>query len=509
MSNLARNLTRTINDQVVLESVLEERKAWSREERRGGRRGGKSPKICTSEDLIRLNQTKEFTLICTSILHTVLKDRAFMAKSKDVWQYLYGLSRFKETLTIHISNQTLATHMGCSVRTIQRYIRFLVEYGYFDIKTSYEARGERVNVITVVTPQKLIEEANQTRDRKKEYKGKKTRINQKITSSSLMSCSKSDRNDSIDVDSFNIYKTNNNKEPRIENEEKENIPPKAESVVPPFDSSNSSVSSVSSDLLSASPVNLDQARERRGVREKVGKADENGDRKGLSGLVYDHAWRCDRDGVARIKLPGDNHSLSCQKNHTTHSSLFKKEEKRLRNHLKGYLKDHLEKLRLRKNELNHVFLNETDQTKKFEALQTLGQAESAYERTVLRLDQLTTQAQEQEAIQEVYSQLQTNPYFVASKPGERKVTEFTLKRILKTLQSYGYKQPVRIRLANEIIQESRFGSLATNNLTKQENSMERSVNIGLKLVREGRWHTPNTMRDFSHSSKNVQEVRYG
>ena len=541
MSNLARNLTRTINDQVVLESVLEEEKAWNRGGRRGDKRRGKSPQICTPEDLIRLNQTKEFTLICTSILHTVLKDRAFMAKSKDVWQYLYGLSRFKETLTIHISNQTLAIHMGCSVRTIQRYVRFLMGYGYLNRKASYQSRGEVIHIFSIVAPEEIAKRAQQTKDRKsvhppfklppqlphsklspiKQRGGRESAswvVAEQSSSSSLhskptlssdssnfsnspqaYSCSKSDRNDNTDADSLYIYnKINNNTIPRLEKRESSPEIQEDQSVV---------FSSFSSKCKNLKNVNQNEEINVHGAQKKK-------DRKSLGGLKQDHQDKCDQDGVACLELQDDLHSLSCQDNDITafkESKVSPKASNKTSKELKEFshpisfkasllktkkenLEQHIAQLRARKTEYNQVFLNETNQTKKFEALQALGQAESAYERAVSKLEQLENKIQEQKREQAIQSHLQTNPYFIAEKEGNRQVSHFTVKRILKTLREYGYSENLSIEITNEIVFESRFGSLVKNNQNGQENGVDRSVNIGMKLVREGRWSTPVFLR---------------
>ena len=91
--------------------------------------------------------------------------------------------------------------------------------------------------------------------------------------------------------------------------------------------------------------------------------------------------------------------------------------------------------------------------------------------------------------------LTTEITFMAEKEGNRNLSEITYRNLVKNISILGYKGPDLIKLVNEITFESRFGSLIKN---KQSEPLviEKSINIALKLLREGRWTTPSKIQKF-------------
>jgi len=64
------------------------------------------------------------------------------------------------------------------------------------------------------------------------------------------------------------------------------------------------------------------------------------------------------------------------------------------------------------------------------------------------------------------------------------------KRIETVLSQQGYSEKDIAGYLREISYETQFGSLVTNNQTQKPNPLSRSVNVALKLIREGSWSTP-------------------
>lgn len=83
--------------------------------------------------------------------------------------------------------------------------------------------------------------------------------------------------------------------------------------------------------------------------------------------------------------------------------------------------------------------------------------------------------------------------YIQDKAGKRVVSSFCFQRLAKGLEMIGYKGKAKNILINEIVFEARFGSLVKCNKSNLENSLDKSINIALKLVKEGRWSRPANM----------------
>lgn len=86
--------------------------------------------------------------------------------------------------------------------------------------------------------------------------------------------------------------------------------------------------------------------------------------------------------------------------------------------------------------------------------------------------------------------IKQNPNFINHVQGDRQFTSQELNSMLGKLQSYGLTGKRLNSLANEIVFESRFGSLTRSTCNKEFNTIKKCINIGCKLVREGQWSTP-------------------
>lgn len=111
-------------------------------------------KTCNASDIKHLNDTKEYTLVSTTLLNIILIDRKLNAQTANLWQILYNKARFTNELTITIRYRELANITGKSIRTINRYISTLVQHGYLDIKENHSNSGGKIaNTIRIRIPQ--------------------------------------------------------------------------------------------------------------------------------------------------------------------------------------------------------------------------------------------------------------------------------------------------------------------------------------------------------------------
>lgn len=90
-----------------------------------------------------------------------------------------------------------------------------------------------------------------------------------------------------------------------------------------------------------------------------------------------------------------------------------------------------------------------------------------------------------------FEEVKQNPNFINHVNGDRQFTTKELNSMLDKLKSYGLSGKQLNSIANEIVFESRFGSLTKCPSKKEFNSIKKCINIGCKLVREGQWSTPN------------------
>lgn len=89
----------------------------------------------------------------------------------------------------------------------------------------------------------------------------------------------------------------------------------------------------------------------------------------------------------------------------------------------------------------------------------------------------------------------TDPVYINKLEGVRRFTDQDIKLMLTKLSKLGLSVEKRNQLANEVIFETRFGSLVKNNESQYENPIRKSINIGCKLIREGQWSTPTKFND--------------
>ena len=91
------------------------------------------------------------------------------------------------------------------------------------------------------------------------------------------------------------------------------------------------------------------------------------------------------------------------------------------------------------------------------------------------------------------------PNLLDQQQGDRNIPAVTKQRLYQALEKLGYKNTEKTQLANEIIYEACFGSLVISNIDQTKNTIDKAVNIALKLLREGRWYTPGAYNQFIYT----------
>jgi len=111
------------------------------------------------------------------------------------------------------------------------------------------------------------------------------------------------------------------------------------------------------------------------------------------------------------------------------------------------------------------------------------------EQITRQIDCLQTEIQQQQRHQKLHQ----DPRCIHQLEGQRKLSEQEMTFVFKKLSAFNLSAKRRNQLINEVIFETRFGSLVKNNQTQQENSIKRAINIGCKLIRAGQWGTPSNI----------------
>lgn len=98
-----------------------------------------------------------------------------------------------------------------------------------------------------------------------------------------------------------------------------------------------------------------------------------------------------------------------------------------------------------------------------------------------------------------HKEITSMPNLLDQQQGDRNIPAVTKQRLYQALEKLGYKNTEKTQLANEIIYEACFGSLVISNIDQTKNTIDKAVNIALKLLREGRWYTPGAYNQFIYT----------
>lgn len=367
---------------------------------------------CRPEEIFKLNNEKEYTLISTALLEKILTDIRLNAQTVKLWQLLFNKAKYKNNLSTKLSYCYLAKILNKSVRTILRYSKTLVEAGYIIIEKNFdESGGQRSNTFLIRVPEALIQEVQQEKNR-----GSKTsntvHENKRVESSSItiqeaeIKCQQDDifvmgEGDTSVThnNSFKDYNNKNNKNVVVSFDEKNNIPD------PEIEIIQKNISVLENSI--------------HPLEEKIKQE-----------------WNC---------------FIEISSNDVSNSYSQRQKIRQLEAYLDSVKVD-LEKEKMRLNSFNRK--NES----------------------VIPLNE-------------------DKEYFL-QKEGSRKISSYCFKRLVKSLEKQGFNNFSLNRITNEIVYETRFGSLIRNNKNQQELNVENAINIALKLVKEGRWNMPNALKQY-------------
>ncbi len=375
---------------------------------------------CSINEILNINQRKEYTLTSTFLLQSVLTDRNLSAQAVKVWQLLFNKAKYNPELKVKLSYSRIAELLGRSVRSIARYVKELTSRGYLVIINNFKSNGGQLaNTLLVRVPKEFIKNAENTNDRKKNV-SKENSCN-----SSKKDIVKPIHNaiiNNIPHDKYDIEDgVKNDIQKNINNDLKKNNNNKNVVVNICNENNNFNLYSPLNNKMQESILNY--VKEIKFLEEKNVSLKE----------IIDANWK---------KMADKNISRE----------------------------DHITLLKETGNYDSQVFISEH------------------------RINYLKGLIEKEKATKKAVDELAADNSLINNKPGDKCIPEFTFKRLVKKLESYGFESDKLNVLINEIVFEIRFGSLAKSQDQKDPLDIEMAVNIALKLVREGRWSTPSMLK---------------
>jgi hypothetical protein len=405
---------------------------------------------CLPQDILEVNKSKEYTLIATDLLESVLTDPNLNAQTTKLWQILFNLARYNANFEIKVSYSYLAKKLGKSARTISRYIESLQNTGYIIIKHNFDKRGaQRPSTLSVRVPQLSIDQARNKKNRSTK--------NYSATNESLIK--------------------NNIERPEF---------------------TEDTISIANSCAISQEPAELKNViretfqghsdiQENHHNTPDINSADHgllNQTQENLDNPSYSLLAKTDRGEYDTSVIQKDIIEKEINNNNNSVVSFLQEKEQ------VTILKDKIEHLEQQLVKGNQQQTDITDHSLLYDQIKKNSQIEAALHLARIALEKAQRTIQDQTKQQTTKSELTNNLNLMLEKTGERRLSTFTFKRLIKSLMTYGYSGNTLNMLVNEIVFEARFGSLINCNKTKNTLSLDKAINIGLKLVREKRWCTP-------------------
>lgn len=126
--------------------------------------------IQSSNEILNLNESKEYTLLATSLTKHLLLDKNLSSTEKNIWIWFYQFAKLNEALEVNFPYSEIAENFGISRRTVERCIANLISNSYLKIKAN-KARGGRksINSFFLCFPKSAINKIKQEPDRKSKY----------------------------------------------------------------------------------------------------------------------------------------------------------------------------------------------------------------------------------------------------------------------------------------------------------------------------------------------------
>jgi len=401
-----------------------------------------SAQPCRAEDIININHQKEYTLIATDLLESVLTDTQLNAQTVKLWQILFNKARYNAKLEIKISYLFLGNKMGKSTRTIARYVDCLQKSGYLIVKHNFDNNGgQRPSTLSVRVPTSLIDHAKKRKDKTK----KNTLCNNKIFISKTI-------NDKVDV--YNATEV---------------------SVSAAIDSSKVLCETLKNRFIKESPEHHNQSAPH---QEESNKNDNNG-----------------RGGDDRSVLQKNNNKKDINNNNIPSVVIISEDNEQTTKRIA--LQEEVTLLENQIAEKNRHIANIQNHDLRYDKIRECAALEGMLNIQQIALERLNREWIEKTKHNTVAIKLDNDANLIQNKMGERPLSQLTFKRLVKFLKAYGYHGSELNCLINEIVFEVRFGSLIRCNKTQKHLDIDNAINIALKLVRENRWSTPVLLKKFA------------
>jgi hypothetical protein len=421
---------------------------------------------CLPENIIKLNKSKEYTLISTHLLESVLTDKRLNAQTTKLWQILFNKARFNPTLEVKLSYNYLATTLGRSARTISRYVETLANAGYLVIKHNYDKNGgQRPNTISVRVPSILIEqiEGNKDRHNKNISVNNDTSLDRTNIFSDYIETKYVNENNKV-LCGTSTSSTEYNNQKTGEDDVAADIPISSNAI----DTHNQKSTTINTSEVSV-------------IQEKNPTRDNTV-----------------RGGHDTYVIHKDNKEKDINNNNNvvvTNSENFN-----IKNNGIALLEQQIEKLHQQFNIESELLKNIKNPVERYDQTRKIGQIDGQLNVARQKIEHTKKQIEKFQIENKQQTDINNDPQFMLKQSGDRIISIFTFKRLAKILKSYGYSGNILNCLINEIIFETRFGSLINCNKTKTSLSLDNAINIALKLVREKRWTTPVLLKE--HGNKN-------
>ena len=366
------------------------------------------------------------------------------ASAYRIWHFIRAFAAFDtENYSTKLSQEYIAEKLQCSVKTIGRALCEIKSLGLIDVKHNVsKLSGTQANTYFITFPREAYAQAEASSD--------------KIVKFSIPCFTQNHENTSHQA-TFSHPETQTSFETGP-----------VTSMISPIKNPPSK-----------KPESLDTIDHTPSVKSDVPYRDINFIEKNNNVVVFDCKHEKNQDNL-----------LSQQANLTALLTQFKDARQSLMAQLNqsSQFKSTHDRLSLLKNALNNrLDANTMKMTEQSSQLRNqLNDLDIKIEQVNKQVENLDIELKKQRKTELLHK----DPSFVNKLEGERRLSDEDLQLILTKLKILNVPHETRNRLANEVIYETRFGSLVKNNQTQEHNPIKRSINIGCKLIRAGQWCRP-------------------
>ncbi len=436
---------------------------------------------CLPEDIVDINRRKEYTLISTDLLESVLTDVRLNAQTAKLWQILFNKARYNPNLEIKISYSYLGKMLGKSTRTIARYVELLQRSGYLVVTHNFDKNGgQRPSSISVRVPELSIEHAKKRKDRPTQ--------NQSYTNETWIKKSEyPNPEDTVPVT------------PLIE----------TPIDVTEMEVTDDSIIVLRETLATRSDDDLSEQSSYINKNDSIETIGDNVDETSSihtnpSEILAPQQDKNDRGGYDINVIQKDSNQKEINKNNNNNNVVSISEVESKASKIQN-LENEIEQLNKSLVEGNEKLLRTENHTLMYEQAKKNSKLEASLHLARITLERLQKEIKENKRQVQTAEKITSDHSFMLAKAGDRPLLPFTFKRLVKSLEGYGYKGSTLNSLINEVVFEVRFGSLINCNRTKNPLSIDNAVNIALKLVREKRWTTPVLLKQSAVNERGFNQ----